>query len=117
MPFVRKPQYSAIGRYEFEFTRFPGYVQAAIAYTDESFSNLETSLRQKQADYTIVNLATGIHGEQWTLDLSIDNATDERAEIVRYGNGYFDPFDEITQDSAIVTNRPRTIGLRYGRRF
>ena len=117
MPFVPELQYSAIGRYEFESMRFPGYVQAAIAYTDESWSNLETSLRQKQADYTLVNLATGIRGEQWTLDLFIDNATDERAEIVRYGNGYYDPYDAITQDSAIVTNRPRTIGLRYGRRF
>jgi len=117
MPFVPKLQYSAIGRYEFEGTRFPGYVQAAVAYTDDSWSNLEIALRQKQAAYTLVNLAAGIHGEQWTVDLFLDNVTDERAEIVRYGVGYYDPFGEITQDSAIQTNRPRTIGLRYGRRF
>ncbi len=117
MPFVPKLQYSAIGRFEFETSRVPGYVQVALSYTDESWSNLETALRKRQADYMIVNLATGIHGEQWSLDLFIDNATDERAEIVRYGNDYYDPYDAITQDSAIATNRPRTIGLRYGRRF
>jgi len=117
MPFVPKLQYTAIGRYEFETTRFPGYVQAAFAFTDDSWSNLETALRQRQASYSILNLAAGIHGEQWSVDLFIDNATDERAEIVRYGNNYYDPYGEITQDSAIVTNRPRSIGLRYGRRF
>lgn len=117
MPFVPKLQYTAIGRYEFESTRFPGYVQAALAHTDDSWSNLETALREKQAAYTIINLATGVHGEQWSLDLFLDNATDERAEIVRYSRGYYDPYNEITQDSSIVTNRPRTIGLRYGRQF
>ena len=117
MPFVPELQYTAIGRYEFETSRFPIYVQAALAYTGESWSNLEVLLREKQADYTIVNLAAGINGEQWSLDLFIDNATDERAEIVRYGRSYYDPYDEITQDSTITTNRPRTIGLRYGRRF
>ena len=42
---------------------------------------------------------------------------DERAQIVRYDANYFDPYGEITQDSGISVNRPRTIGLRYGRRF
>ncbi len=117
MPFVPKLQYSAIGRFNFETGRFPAYVQAAFAYTDDSWSNLETALREKQPSYSILNLAAGLHGEQWSLDLFLDNATDERAQIVRYGVGYYDPYDSITQDSEILVNRPRTIGLRYGRRF
>jgi iron complex outermembrane recepter protein len=117
MPFVPKLQYSAIGRYNFEMSRFQSYAQAAVAYTDDSWSNLETALREKQPSYSIVNLAAGIAGEQWSVDLFLDNATDERAQIVRYGVGYFDPFGTITQDSDILVNRPRTIGLRYGLRF
>jgi outer membrane receptor protein involved in Fe transport len=117
MPFVPKWQYTAIARYEFDGTRLPLYAQAAYSYTGKTWSNLETDLRENQPSYSILNLATGIHGEQWSLDLFIDNATDKRAQIVRYGGFYYDPYDAITQDSTILVNRPRTIGLRYGRRF
>ncbi len=118
MPFVPELQYTAIGRYEFDLGRWPLYAQAAIAYTGDSWSNLEVALREEQAAYTIVNLATGIQGEQWSLDLFVDNLTDERAEIVRYSANYdFDPFDAIIQDTSISVNRPLTYGLRYSRRF
>jgi outer membrane receptor protein involved in Fe transport len=114
---VPELQYTSIGRYNFDTARFPFYLQAAVSYTDDSWSNLETDLRETQPAYTLVNLAAGIEREQWSVDLFIDNATDERAQIVRYGANYFDPFDAIFQDSTITVNRPRTLGLRYTRRF
>lgn len=117
MPFVPKVQYTAIGRYHFDAGRWPGYVQAALSYTDDSWNNLETALRTKQPAYTIVNLAAGIEKESWTFDLFLDNVTDERAQVTRYDSNYFDPFGEIFQDTTIGVNRPRTIGVRYGRRF
>ncbi len=117
MPFVPKTQATAIGRYDFEAGRTPGYVQAAIAYTSDSWSNLEVDLRETQPAYTIVNLAAGMMVSEWSLDLFIDNATDERAQLTRYGGQYYDPYDAIFQDSTIMVNRPRTIGLRVGRKF
>lgn len=117
MPFVPEWQYTAIGRYNVDAARWPFYLQAALSYTGESWSNLETDLREIQPDYSLLNLAAGIEQEQWSVDLFIDNATDERAQIVRYGGTYFDPFDAIFQDSTITVNRPRTWGLRYTRRF
>lgn len=74
-------------------------------------------MRQKQSAYTIVNLAAGVARDNWSLDLFIDNATDERAELVRYGVGYFDPFGAIVQDSEVSVNRPRSWGVRYSMRF
>lgn len=117
MPFVPKLQYTAIGRYHLDNARWPLYFQGALSYTDDSWNNLETELRTKQPAYTIVNLAAGIEEESWSLNLFIDNATDERAQITRYDATYFDPFDAIIQDTSIGVNRPRTIGIRYGRRF
>jgi len=117
MPFVPELQATAIGRYEFDVGNWPIYAQAAVAYTGESWSNLETELREKQASYTLVNLAAGIQREAWSLDFFVDNATDERAEIIRYNANYYDPYDEITQDSTITVNRPRSYGVRYSRRF
>jgi iron complex outermembrane recepter protein len=117
MPFVPKFQATAIGRYELNYGSFPGYAQAAVSYTGDSWNNLETDLRTEQPAYTLLNLSTGIDMEAWSLDLFLDNVTDKRAQIVRYDGNYFDPFDAITQDTTISVNRPRTIGIRYGRRF
>jgi iron complex outermembrane recepter protein len=117
MPFVPKLQYTAIGRYNFDTTAWPFYLQAALSYTGDSWSNLETDLREKQPAYTLLNLAAGIEQEQWSVNLFIDNATDERAQIVRYNASYEDYYDAIFQDTAITVNRPRTWGLRYTRRF
>ena len=117
MPFVPEFQATAIARYDFVNSSRPAYLQAALSYTGDSWSNLEVDLREKQAAYTIVNLAAGMNISDWSVDLFVDNATDERAEITRYGVGYFDPYGEIFQDSEMTVNRPRTIGLRVGRRF
>ena len=119
MPFVPELQWTAIGRYEFSDANasYPGYLQAALSYTADSWSNLNVALREKQASYTIVNLAAGVMINDWSVDLFLDNALDERAEIVRYSAYYDDPFDAIFQDSDIAVNRPQTVGLRIARRF
>lgn len=112
MPYVPEFQYTAIGRYNLDFGRFPGYVQAAMSYTGESWNDLEVANRAKQSDYTLVNLSAGIEGDDWSLDLFVNNATDERAQI-----DFYEPSYPSAVDSRTVTNRPRTIGLRYGKRF
>ncbi len=117
MPFVPRFQFTGIGRYHFNAGNSPAYVQAAVSYTDDSWNNLETDLRTLQPAYTLVHLAAGIETDTWSLDLFINNATDERAQIVRYDANYFDPFGEVFQDPAMSVNRPRTIGIAYGRRF
>jgi outer membrane receptor protein involved in Fe transport len=95
----------------------PFYLQAALSYTDDAWNNLEVDLRTKMPSYTILNLAAGIGRGNWSADLFIDNATDERAQIVRYDANYFDPYNSIFQDSTIGVNRPRTWGVRYTQRF
>lgn len=117
MPFVPELQYTAIARYDVDAARLPFYLQAALSYTDDAWNNLEVDLRTKMPSYTILNLAAGIGRGNWSADLFIDNATDERAQIVRYDANYFDPFGSIFQDSTIGVNRPRTWGVRYTQRF
>jgi hypothetical protein len=50
MPFVPKLQYSTIGRFEFESTRFPGFVQAASATGADSNRTGSTARRWIQLD-------------------------------------------------------------------
>ena len=61
-----------------------------------------------QDAYSLVNLAVGVSAEEWAVELFVDNATDENADI------YVDT-QQFTPK--VVTNRPRTIGLRLSYDF
>jgi outer membrane receptor protein involved in Fe transport len=112
LPFVPEYQFTSIGRYNLNYGNFPAYVQAAVSYTGDSWSDLETDIRLKQDSYTLVNLSTGIETDTWSLDLFINNVTDERAQIDRFDPGY-----ASLRDTRTVTNRPRSIGIRFGQKF
>lgn len=112
LPFTPKLQFTAIGRYETSISGFDAYAQAAWSHTDDSWSDLRTDTRLKQDSYDLVNLSFGIARNNWSVDLFVKNATDERPEISRLNPGY-----ESTVDTVTNTTRPRTIGLRFGQRF
>jgi outer membrane receptor protein involved in Fe transport len=117
MPYVPELKYSATGRLNVNYGTMPGYIQAALTYTGSSWNELKLSGRESQASYAIVNFATGIQNDDWSLDLFIDNAFDERADLTVYDDNYWDPYGVLTWQSIITTNRPRTVGLRYAHRF
>ncbi len=64
--------------------------------------------RYIQEAYSIANVAAGVTKDQWTAELFIDNAFDENAQV------YIDS-QQFTPH--VVTNRPRTIGLRLSYDF
>jgi outer membrane receptor protein involved in Fe transport len=64
--------------------------------------------RYVQDSYTIANLAFGVKNDDWKAELYIDNVFNESA-ILYIDNQQFTP--------KVVTNRPRTIGLRLSYDF
>jgi len=60
--------------------------------------------RYVQDSYVLANLSFGVTNEEWKVELFIDNLTDESA-ISYVDTQQFTP--------KVVTNRPRTIGLRF----
>ena len=112
LPFSPKLQTTFIGRYNTQFGDFDAHAQLAWSHTDASWSDLRPSARLRQKSYDLLNLSVGVARNNWTLDLFLHNLTDERAQISRGDPGY--P-SEI--DTTINTNRPRSIGLRFGQRF
>lgn len=114
LPFVPEFQFSTIARYDAEIGSFDAFGQAAWNYTDSSWSDLDVSVREEMESYNILNLAAGISRDSWNASLFIDNATDERAELNRAYPGYPSPSGK---DNTVQTNRPRTIGIRFGQRF
>ena len=112
MPYVPEWQLTSIGRYELDIGGLPGYLQAAVSYTGDSWNELEVATRLKQDAYTLLNLSAGVAYENWTVDVFINNATDERAQIDVYEPSYASLIDSRT-----ITNRPRSIGIRFGQKF
>ena len=60
--------------------------------------------RYVQESYVIASLAVGVTNDEWKAELFIDNVFDESA-ILNIDTQQFTP--------KVVTNRPRTVGLRF----
>jgi outer membrane receptor protein involved in Fe transport len=97
-------QATARARYNFTIGSVGAYWQAGIQYADRSFSSIVAADRREQESYTIANVAFGLEKNSWSVDLYIENLTDERAQL------FFNTQDDVPR---VTTNRPRTIGLRF----
>ena len=60
--------------------------------------------RYVQDDYVLLDLAVGMESEQWSAEFFIDNVTDKRAQL---------HVDTLQYVPKVVTNRPRTFGVRF----
>ncbi len=60
--------------------------------------------RYIQESYVLANIAFGVKKDQWGAELFVNNLTDERANL----------YTDIQQFTPkVVTNRPRSIGVRF----
>ena len=66
-----------------------------------------------QPSYNIGDLRFGLDHDKWSLQLYINNITDERA--VLFANPY--EFDYYYDRSRVTVNRPRSFGIRWIQRF
>jgi outer membrane receptor protein involved in Fe transport len=78
-----------------------------VNYTDTQGNNFAGG-RYIQDSYVLANVSFGITNEEWKAEIFIDNLLDERA-ILHIDSQQFTP--------KVVTNRPRTIGLRLSYDF
>ncbi|WP_100644580.1 TonB-dependent receptor [Alteromonas facilis] len=82
-------------------------VYEGVTYTDSNGQAFRGG-RYIQDSYAIANIAFGITNNEWKAELYIDNLTDENATLY-IDNQQFTP--------KVVTNRPRTIGVRLSYDF
>lgn len=75
---------------------------AGVNYTDSNEQTFAAG-RYVQDSYVIANLSVGVSKDDWKAELYIDNLFDENA-VLYIDTQQFTP--------KVVTNRPRTIGLR-----
>jgi outer membrane receptor protein involved in Fe transport len=117
LPITPRFKANVTGRYDFRLEPFDAHVQASVVYNGSSWNDLrsfERGITGKDPAYTIANFTAGIGKDDWTLELSLQNAFDERAQLYRYS--------ECTPGTCgaqtyILPARPRTIGLTFAQRF
>ncbi len=78
---------NATARYDFMVDPFDAHLQGSIVYNGSSWNDLRTferSVTGQDPAYTVVNLSAGINKDNWSLELTLDNAFDERAQLYRF---------------------------------
>ena len=95
-------------RYDFQMGGMDAYWQIVYSYTGESYNEIRPGSRVKQDSYGILNLRAGIDKESWGVDLFVNNATDEVAQIYVSPRPY---------EPSTTTNRPMTYGAKLWTRF
>lgn len=128
LPLTPKFKGDATARYEFDLGHVRAHLQAAATYQGPSwpdlrveapnpvtgvFQPLRSALGQQRA-FATLDLNAGLAHGNWFFDLSLLNATDTRADLYR--------FAECTPqvcgaEPYIVTNRPRTLAIKFGQNF
>lgn len=131
LPTTPKYKTNWTARYEWPLLEFLAHVQAGLVYQSSSWPDLRISAPNPvfgntspsvpiraalglQRPFTTVDFTAGIETDQWNVELSILNAFDERADLYRYADC---TVQTCSQEPLIATNRPRTIGLRFGAKF
>jgi outer membrane receptor protein involved in Fe transport len=117
LPIAPKFKGNLIGRYTFPIGNFDGHVQASVSYEGERRSALlpsdEAFLGGSNSSYSVADIAFGIKNENFSAEVFLNNAFDERAEITRFAQ-----CDEsICARPYIITNLPRTFGIKFSQRF
>ena len=78
-----------------------------VSYTDRT-GNAFAGGRYVAQSYILANVSFGITKDDWRAELYIDNLTDKRAQLY---------IDEQQFTPKVVTNRPRTVGVRISYDF
>ena len=113
------PEYKAnlTARYDFEVGELGAYLQSSLVFQGRTRSALvpaeEAVLGGHNGAYQLVDLSGGVESETFHAELFVDNLFDKQADITR-----FTQCDAgICSRPYIVTNQPRTVGIRFGQKF
>lgn len=118
LPITPKWKINGTARYQWLLGGdYHAHVQGSVLHSSGTWSDLrlfERSLLGHNKPYTMFDFTTGIDKDNWSLELYIKNAFDERAQLGRYaectpGTCGYEPY--------ILASQPRTIGLTWSQKF
>jgi outer membrane receptor protein involved in Fe transport len=128
LPLTPKFKGSAMGRYDFPLGELNAHVQTVVTYQSSAWPDLRViapnpvtgvldpirSALGLQRGYSTVDFSAGIAKGNWFLDLSLTNAFDTRADLYRFAEC---TVQNCETQPYILTNRPRTVAIKFGQKF
>jgi outer membrane receptor protein involved in Fe transport len=117
LPLTPRFKANATARYTWDIGSFEAFWQASLVHVGDRTTDLREAQRNfvDNADaYTMLDLSSGLKKDNWSLDVFLKNATDERGEL-----GKFSQCATLTcgYQPYTITTRPRTLGVRFTREF
>jgi iron complex outermembrane recepter protein len=126
LPITPELKLSAVARYSWEMGKYAPYWQLKVAHQSDATSDIRTQAIEigsfafvnpaeklgKLKGFTTIDFALGASWDSWTAEVYLNNLTDERAQLGRYqqcGSCY--------ERNYVITNTPRTFGVRLGSKF
>ena len=117
LPITPKWKLNAIARYEFQLAGLNAHIQGDMVHQSGTWPDLrlyQRSLLGQNKAYTMFDFAAGVGLNNWLVELSIQNAFDERAQLGR--------FAACTPETCgfqtyILPSQPRTLGLTFTEKF
>jgi outer membrane receptor protein involved in Fe transport len=135
LPVTAKFKANLTGRYTFNLGSFDAHLQAALVYVGSRWPDLRTTLVSvdgasfstspgqryilgEEPAYTVVDFTAGLKKDNYAVELFINNAFDERAQLDRWAQCDAAVCGGIPGKGIYITpNTPRMIGIRFGQRF
>jgi outer membrane receptor protein involved in Fe transport len=117
LPITAKVKGNLVGRYNFDWGDYAGYLQGAVVHEGERKSDLRLAEREILGDlpaYTTLDLSLGFAKDDWKVDFYIRNVTDKRGEISRFAQC---AEAVCGQQTYVVPIQPRIFGVRFSQEF
>jgi outer membrane receptor protein involved in Fe transport len=108
LPHTVEEEGSLSAQYRFSLTqRIGAFVRGDVQYRGDAFSDVQNRAQDHTDAYTLGNLGFGIELGRFEVVAFWRNVTDERAELVRFGNAVLGDFGATN----VYRNQPETVGL------
>jgi outer membrane receptor protein involved in Fe transport len=117
LPVTPEFKANATARYEFPLAGFNSWVQGSVIYSDERRTDLrdaENEILGNMPSYTTADFSVGLARDSWRLELYVQNAFDEEAQIGRFAQC----LESVCGEQLYVTTqRPRFVALKFSQEF
>jgi len=117
LPVTPKFKGNLTARYDFTFGDYDAFLQGSVMHQSSTWTDLrlaERAIIGEQDAWTMLDFSGGVERDAWSAELFVVNATDERASLTRYAECAESVCGAATY---IVPAKPRTFGIRLGRKF
>jgi len=117
-PALPSPDRSELtARYTFDLWGGEAFGQAAVIHQGDRRVDLRVAQNDTVGDlkaYTLTDLSVGFSRDNWSVDVFLKNAFDNRAELARFTEC---KIETCGAEPYTVVTQPRTFGIRFSQDF